>query len=459
LTRYVNGRFTTLRRSENFPLQSFRALAEDEGGRIWIGTEAGIYCMERVEIDRAFADPEYALKYRLYDLSDGLAGFPLAVSGNRRSVRAKDGQLWFVTHRGVTVIDPRARPQNALQPPVYIDGITVGDRQFRMSPLVELPARTARLQIEYGILNLTSPLKTRFRYRLDGFDGDWIDAGVRRQALYTNLPPRQYKFFVQADNNEGSWGPPAALEFSIAPVFYQTRWFIATSIAALAASIWGAWQMRLHRVRKEFALILGERARLSREIHDTLLQSLVGIALQCDVIAGDVDGSGGAAKAQLLRMRKQVEEYIREARQSIWDLRSPKLEQHQLAEALRDVGERAAAGTGVEFEFIVSGVPHRCSPKLEEQLMRIGQEAVVNAVRHAQASRVRMELRYEQESVALQVSDDGCGFDAESAIEEARGHYGLTTMRERAAALGAMLRIESSRGRGTEIETVVPIGA
>jgi signal transduction histidine kinase/ligand-binding sensor domain-containing protein len=459
LSRYADGAFTTVRRSENFPLQSFRALVEDEAGQIWIGTEAGIYCMARGELDRAIADPQYAVKYRLYDLSDGLAGFPLAVSGSRRSVRAKDGQLWFVTHRGVTVIDPRALPQSASKPPVYIDGISAGDRQFRAVPPVVLPARTSRLQIEYGILNLTSPLKTRFRYRLEGFDGDWIDAGMRRQALYTNLPPRPYKFLVQADNNEGAWGPPAALEFSIAPVFYQTRWFAAVCIIALAASIWGTWQLRLHRVRKEFALILGERVRLSREIHDTLLQSLVGIALQCDAIAADADAPGTTAKARLVRMRKQVEEYIREARQSIWDLRSPQLERHALAEALQDAGERVAAGTGVEFEFNVNGLPHRCSPKLEEQLLRIGQEAVVNAVRHARATRVRMELRYEEGSVALRVSDDGCGFDVESAIESTPGHYGLTTMKERAAALGAMLRIDSNRGRGTEIETVVSLGA
>jgi signal transduction histidine kinase/ligand-binding sensor domain-containing protein len=459
LTRFANGRFTTLRRSENFPLQSFRAIVEDDTGQVWIGTEAGIHCMGRAEIDRAVDDPVYPLKYRLYDLSDGLAGFPLAVAGNRRAIRAQDGQLWFVTHRGVTVIDPQARQQSLSLTPVYIERISVGDRQFRASSTIVLPPRTSRLQIEYAILNLTSPLKTRFRYRLEGFDADWIDASTRRQALYTNLPPRRYRFVVQADNNEGTWGPTAALDFSIAPVFYQTRWFASVCVVALAAAIGAAWRMRLRRVRKEFALILGERARLSREIHDTLLQSLVGIALQCDAIAGDVGTSHTTAKSQLLRMRRQVEDYIREARQSIWDLRSPTLQRLDLAEALRAAGERATADSPIQFEFTVSGAPHRCSPKVEEQLLRIGQEAVLNATRHAQASRVRMALRYEDGSVALQVSDDGRGFDPETIVDAANGHYGLTTMKERADALGAMLRIDSTRGAGTEIETVVPVGA
>jgi signal transduction histidine kinase len=336
----------------------------------------------------------------------------------------------------------------------------VGDRQFRASSPIILPARTSRLQIEYATLNLTTPLKTRFRYRLDGFDADWIDAGARRQAPYTNLPPRRYRFLVQADNSEGTWGSPAELDFSIAPVFYQTRWFALVGVVALGAMIWAAWGIRLRRVHKEFALILGERVRLSREIHDTLLQSLVGIALQCDAIAADVDdASSTGARGQLVRMRKQVEEYIREARQSIWDLRSAKLERRDLAAALREIGERATLGTSIQFEFAVTGVPDHCSTKVEEQLLRIGQEAVLNAIRHAQASRVRMELRYENGSVVLHVSDDGRGFDPERAIDTAGGHYGLTTMKERAAALGAMLRIDSGRGRGTAVETVVPLGA
>jgi signal transduction histidine kinase/predicted DCC family thiol-disulfide oxidoreductase YuxK len=459
LTRFANGRFATLRRSDNFPLQSFRAIVEDETGQLWIGTESGIVRVSRSELDQALSDPAHPIRYSLYDLSDGLAGFPLFAAGNRRSIRSKDGHLWFVTHRGLTVLDPHILQHYPAPAPVRIERFTAGDRQFRATSNVVLPPRTSRLEIEYAMLNLTSPLKTRFRYQLEGFDIDWIDAGPRRQAFYTNLPPRKYRFLVEADNNEGTWGGPATLDFSIAPIFYQTIWFSSVCITALVVAVWAAWWLHLRRVRKEFALILGERVRLSREIHDTLLQSLVGIALQCDAIADGVDSSARATKCQFLRMRRQVEEYIREARQSIWDLRSPKLKSKDLAEALRVVGERAIAGKHIDFEFTVSGVPHRCSPKVEGQLLRIGQEAILNAIRHSQANRVQMQLRYDDGSVALHVSDDGCGFDADAAIaatDEASGHYGLMTMKERADELGATLRIDSSCGRGTEVETVVP---
>jgi signal transduction histidine kinase len=157
-------------------------------------------------------------------------------------------------------------------------------------------------------------------------------------------------------------------------------------------------------------------------------------------------------------MRKEVEEYIREARQSIWDLRSPKLQRLDLPAALREAGERAA-GDALGFTFTVRGTPHRCPANIEEQLLRIGQEAVMNASRHAHARQLAMELGYDEATVTLTVSDDGVGFNPDHAANGTNGHYGLTTMKERAENLGAGFTIASGNGRGTRIETVVPISA
>jgi signal transduction histidine kinase len=242
-------------------------------------------------------------------------------------------------------------------------------------------------------------------------------------------------------------------------MFYQTFWFSSAGIAALVIGTWAAWRVHLRRVRKSFALILGERARLSREIHDTLLQSLVGMALQCDAIAGGLDDSSHATKDELVRMRKQVEQYIREARQSILDLRSPRLQRQDLASALREAGHQAVAGQHIAFDFTAAGNDDRYPPKIEEQLLRIGQEAVLNAVRHARPSRIRMELRREHHSLTLRVADDGCGFNPTLVAAAVNGHYGLISMKERADILGATLHITSSVGRGTEIEAVVPLSS
>ena len=196
------------------------------------------------------------------------------------------------------------------------------------------------------MLTLARSNRIRFRYRLDGFDTDWVDAGPRRTVFYTNLSPRDYRFRVEAHAEDGTWSTSAAdWPFTIQPAIYQTRWFYASGVTMIVACIVLAWRFRLALVRRQFSLALAERARLSREIHDTLLQSLVGVALQFDGIANALGPSSVSAREQLTRIRRQVEAYIREARQSIWDLRSPILETHDLAAALARVRQGARLAT------------------------------------------------------------------------------------------------------------------
>ena len=242
-------------------------------------------------------------------------------------------------------------------------------------------------------------------------------------------------------------------------MFYQTRWFSAAIVALVALAGWGAWRLRLRQVRREFSLLLHERTRLSREIHDTLLQSLVGIALQFDALAGELPAAAGRTKEQLVRMRKQVEEHIREARHSIWNLRSPTLRRRDLGTALRAFAEQATESGGIAVDVDVNGTPPRRVPRVEEQLLRIGQEAISNAVRHSGASRIRVRLDYRPDDVTLSVADDGRGFDFAAMQRESNGHYGLITMRERAAEIGGSLLIESRPPAGTEITAIVPQSA
>jgi signal transduction histidine kinase len=207
-------------------------------------------------------------------------------------------------------------------------------------------------------------------------------------------------------------------------------------------------------VRGQFALVIAERIRMSRAIHDTLLQSLAGLALQLDDLShgGDAPAS---LKARVLTIRRRVEDSIREARQSIWALRSPALDSKPFPDALRDAGLRAIDGRPVAFDFRTAGTPRPCSPAVEEQLLRICQEAVTNAVQHGQPTHVGVELEYESDAVRVRVRDDGCGFNPadEHSVE---GHYGVLSMRERAAQVRGRLTIASAPGEGTRVETVVP---
>jgi signal transduction histidine kinase len=200
-----------------------------------------------------------------------------------------------------------------------------------------------------------------------------------------------------------------------------------------------------------------ERGRMAREIHDTLLQSLVGLTLQLDAVSSQWDAAPATVTQQLTRMRRQVARYIRETRQSIWHLRSPMLDTRDLATALREVGENLTAGSDVRFEHAVKGDPTRLLPKVDEQLLRIGQEAISNAVRHAQATIVRLELEFDRAAVRLRVADDGRGFDRASAEREPELHLGLKSMEERAFRIGAQFRIVSRLRVGTAVETTVPL--
>lgn len=458
LTRY-DGRFVTIRSDRGFPVSNLTAIEEDEHGALWIGSGAGILRIRRDEWDRLLADPGRQPQFRLYDRADGLAGLPFVYSRNRRAIRSDDGRLWFVTGRGLTVIDPAVLRTTERVPPVRLEGILANGVRAPSEAGVRLPAGTSRLEVEYTAVNLTTPLRQHFRYKLEGFDGEWIDAGPRRQAFYTNLPPRSYRFRVLTTDADGGWVEPgASLDFSIRPMFYQTTWFLVSAVVGLAAAVGASWRLHVKRVRHQFALLIGERARLSRELHDTLLQSLVGIALQFDAMANDpAFNSSESQRREFVRMRRRVEEYIREARQSISDLRSPRLETHDLATALREAGEREVDGRAIDMTLEQRGTPRAYPAGLEEQLLKIGREAIVNAARHSHADRIRIEIESADHAVTLRVSDNGMGFNPDRQVDGDAPHYGLTSMRERAEDLGGRLTIVSAAGTGTTVEATVPL--
>lgn len=460
LSRLSNGRFITASRKNGLPGNAVSAVLEDADGYLWAGVNSGIIRLSPREFDELADNPDYQVRYRIYDRSDGLAGLPLW-QGAPTAVGGSEGRLWFVTGEGLTVVDTKKAKESRLKPRARIESVIVDDQ--RLSPIqgVDLPPLTRRLQIEYASPSSisASATKIRFRYRLEGFDPDWIEAGTRRQVSYTALPPRSYRFRVVANTSDGTWTEGGATwDFSITPAFYQARWFYGMCVMAVLLTLWVAWRLHLRRVQHQFSLVLAERTRVGRELHDTLLQSLVGVALQLEALSERVDEPSVSVKEYLRRMRMQVEDYVREARQSIWDLRSSKLERRDLVAALRQAGEHATTGAPIRFEFTVTGTPYQCPPRLEEQLLRIAREAIQNGVLHAKATFIRMHLQYEDQSVRLRVADDGRGFDP-LQLGDLEGHYGLKSMQERAELAGGQLTIVSNRGKGTEIETVMPISS
>lgn len=455
LSRLVDEHFVTVTRQNGFP-GDVKSIVEDANGFLWVGTGIGILRLEPSEVEHVGTDPVHQVRYRLFNTADGVAGVPFS-EGRRSALRASDGRLWFVTSSGVTVVDPRSIGPDPGPPLVRVESVAADTRAFTPAGPLQLPASTSHLQIGFTALTLSDPVRVRFRYRLDGYDRDWVEAGAGRQATYTNLPPRQYQFRVAASAGDGTWGEPSTpLTFGIDPMFYQTRWFYVLCGLSVFLIVYASWRLHVRQVRRQFALVLAERIRMSRAIHDTLLQGLAALALQVDDLSHNPDLSSPAGKKRILAVRRQVEGYIRQARRSILDLRTPSLASRDLPQALREAAERAIGGRPVELDVTVKGTPHTCAAAIEEQLLLIGQEAVNNAVLHGQASRVAVELDYGDERMSLRVADDGCGFDPATAMQ-APGHYGLVNMRERAGQVRGTITIESTPGNGTEIETVVPV--
>ena len=436
-------------------LKNISAVMSDDNGYLWFGIASGVVRVHGSEFENRAAEAFHRMDFRLFTASDGVVGIPVRASSWPNATRGPRGSLWFATDQGVAIIDPRAVDDKGhTPPPVRIDGVIADDRTLEPSLQLRLPPLTSRIQINYTALSLAAPEKIRFRYKLEGFDDDWTDAGTRRQAFYTNLPPGTYRFRVSA-YEEGVWNETSvAWEFFLAPAFYQTRWFLAICLVLLGFTVIAGWRMRIRGIRRRFSLVMAERARIGRDIHDSLLQGLVGALVQFDAVATQMDSTPEAAKVRLERARRQVEECVRETRQSIRGLRSATLERADLLTALREIGDAITAGTAVRFELAVVGKPRRCNLRLEEQLLKIGREGISNAVRHAQSTMIRMELRYEPDRVRLRVSDNGRGFDSNHA---GGWGWGLIGMRERSEQIGGTFTIASDPAYGTRLEVMAPV--
>jgi signal transduction histidine kinase len=200
-----------------------------------------------------------------------------------------------------------------------------------------------------------------------------------------------------------------------------------------------------------------ERKRIAQELHDTLLQGFTGIALKLDALTSSLPAELSQTKEQLKTLLQQTDEYLAEARRSIWKLRSNTLKSTEdLAQALVKVSERALAGTAIRLNFSVFGAERTIKTVSEDNLLRICEEAIANTVKHAHPTKVDVTLEFNREIVRLWVRDDGCGFHPSRLEERASGHLGLLGIKERVEALSGMLSIDSSPGRGTSLWVIIP---
>jgi len=449
----------------------------DRLGSLWIASDNGL---TRVEIDSLLRCAQQNIcqlgsnHLTHFTTADGLRSRETGTNSHPTAWRAANGILWFSSPRGIVAADPQHSFADSGPPPVSIERFAVDDHEENLFQISPVAAGHLRFQFDYAGISFSSPHKVRYEYMLEGFDHDWTNAGTRRTAYYTNIPPGKYRFSVRAamdnadfsisDNTssvqEKSLVSETSLAFALQPHYYQTLWFGVLVVVAATSLILIFVRSRVSRVARELTAVMAERNRIAREIHDTLAQGYVGISLQLEILGELLRHNKGEAAIRHLSMTQElVRDGLNDARQSIWALRSQDNSESTLPVRIRRVVEQAQEDT-LSAAFTIRGIYRPLPTSAEQELLRIAQEAILNVKRHAQATRLDVSLIYDRDLVSLVVTDNGHGFalkqpehtgDPVQATDVHEGHFGLIGMQERAALLHAEFFIQSQPGSGTTI--------
>jgi signal transduction histidine kinase/ligand-binding sensor domain-containing protein len=474
LNRLKGGRIATLSSRGGLPCDAAHWTMEDDAGDFWVSMPCGLVRIARTELDAWVSRAEskhpdqQTVSVTTFGSSDGVRSRANAGPFSPHVAKATDGRLWFFPLEGLTVLDPGRMSLKSVATPVSIERITADrtsyDPSSAVNGRVRLPPLTRDLQIDYTALSFVAPEKIRFRYKLENLDRDWQDVGNRRQAFYTNLRPGTYRFRVTASNS-GVWNEEgASVDFSVAPTFYQTTWFVALSLASVIALVWTAHRIRLRMVEKHEEEISAlnerlmkaqeqERIRIAAELHDGVMQELLAVTMMLGTAKRRIDDHS-PAKATIDKIQDRMIRVGTDIRRLSHDLHPPILQEAGLPRAVQTYCERFAAGSGLPVSCDADESVHDLSPGASLALFRIMQEALGNAARHATAKQITVRLSRANGEVSLSVSDDGVGFDASRLSSP--GGLGLITMRERASQLDGTFEFDSAPGRGTTIQVVIP---
>jgi len=430
-------------------------IMRDAQDRLWMSCSRGIFSVARSELRQFAAGAIKKLNSSPYSPTDALRVIE-GQSGVQPGLwETHDGRLWFSTIRGLIALDAnRAQPPPG---PVAIEDPIVNGQSQSPERIGQMAPGQKKIEFDYGSLSFLAPARTRFRYMLEGYDKDWIDAGLRREAFYTNLPPRNYRFRVMACAADGPCDETgASVSFVLAPFLYQRIWFWPLIAALLAGLAWLGYQLNIRRLRERYDLIVAERSRIARELHDTLIQGFSGITMEMQALAGRLRSSG--ERETLEEIIRDAANCLRETRQSVAGLRAARGPESGLAKAIADAVREITETKDVRLKLKLDPKVQRLPAEVEYNLLRITSEAVANSVKHSGAHTIEVALQSTHEAVRLSVKDDGQGLGREGNSNPSPGHYGIIGMKERASQIGADLEWISEPGSGTTVSLRLPVG-
>lgn len=461
LSRFKDGKFTSYTTRDGLFNSGAFQILEDGHGNLWLSCNMGIYRVSKCEL-ADFADGKiHAITSIAYGRADGMLNQECNGGTQPAGIKTLDGKLWFPTQSGVAIVDPEALPFNTHPPPVIIESATV-EREARDlgQPLWIEPGQT-NLEIHYTGLSFIKPGQVKFKYKLEGADPDWIEAGSRRVAYYSHLSPGEYVFRVIAANADGVWNTEGAqIKVSVRPPFYRTAWFLLLSLVMTIGAAVLLYQWRVAQLKKEkvvqqvFSQQLiesqeHERQRIAAELHDSLGQNLLIIRNRAL--------SGASAVAESINARAHFDEIsdaaaqaIEEVREIAYNLRPHHLDQLGLTTTIRVMIEKLSDASTIRFTTRIEPIDGLFTPAAEITLYRILQEAVSNIVRHSRATEASVEVLKGERLLLLTVRDNGRGWNAKVAKPTSgRTGFGLIGIAERVRILGGTHAIHSVPGQGT----------
>lgn len=461
LCRFRDGRFRVITTRDGLPTDHLFGLLEDSQGYLWAGSNQGIYRFSLKELNDVADGRTSSIAKLGYAVADGMRTSECngAAQG---SWKTRDGRLWFSSMRGVVAVDPMAGSR--LPPPVVLEEAWANRLALERGGGSSVPARNTTFDFQFTALSLYMPERAQFKYRLEPFDKEWVDAGTRRTAHYTNMAPGEYSFRVIAANSYGVWNEHGAgVRFVLRPHFYQTSWFYALSAAPVLALMWAAYQLRVRQLQRAFNIRLEERLhereRIARELHDTLLQSFHGLLYRFQAARNLFSRRPEEALNTLDSAISSAEDAIAEGRDAIRNLRQDPIHdrlEDLLTSAGQELRDQCESPPAPVFQVTVEGRTQALRPLLQDEIYRIAREVLRNAFHHACAHRIEAALQYDPALFRLRIRDDGKGIEPKVLQAGARpGHWGLPGMRERAKRIGARLALWSESGVGTEIELTV----